>query len=191
VKFFKQYYGTGRCSSWHRRLRRITFIVCLSIEHRYAQNRHAQQKGLNIFDFRNNINTQHMTLEHVAIWTNNLEKLKDYYIKYFHAESNDKYFNINKNFQSYFLSFKSGARLELMTMPNIPSNTNDTIKKQHLGIIHLAFGVDSMKEVDEKAKQLENDGYKILSGPRKTGDGYYEFETLDPDNNRLEVTANC
>ena len=60
MKFFKQYYGTGRCSSWHRRLRRITFIVCLSIEHRYAQNRHAQQKGLNIFDFRNNINTQHM-----------------------------------------------------------------------------------------------------------------------------------
>ena len=130
-----------------------------------------------------------MTLEHAAIWTNNFEKLKDYYVRYFQAESNDKYFNPTKNFQSYFLSFKSGARLELMSMPNIPSNANDTIKNQHLGIIHLAFGVDTMNEVDEKAKQLKSDGYKILSGPRKTGDGYYEFETLDPDNNRLEVTT--
>src|SRR3954452_21593441 len=130
-----------------------------------------------------------MTLEHAAIWTNNLEKLKDYYKKYFDAESSDKYTNLNKNFQSYFLSFKSGARLELMSGLNIPVNSNDTIQKQHLGIIHLAFGVDTMNEVNEKAKQLQNDGYKILSGPRKTGDGYYEFETLDPDNNRLEVTT--
>ena len=130
-----------------------------------------------------------MTLEHAAIWTNNLEELKDYYIKYFNAKPNHKYFNPDKNFQSYFLSFRSGARLELMSMPNIPSNANDTIQQQHLGIIHLAFGVDTMNEVDEKAKQLQNDGYKILSCPRKTGDGYYEFETLDPDNNKLEVTT--
>jgi lactoylglutathione lyase len=74
-------------------------------------------------------------------------------------------------------------------MANIPDNQNDTIKAQHLGIIHLAFGVDSMEEVDQKAKELQQAGYPILSGPRKTGDGYYEFETLDPDNNRLEVTA--
>src|SRR5690349_12057717 len=119
-----------------------------------------------------------MTLEHAAIWTNDLEKLKDYYIKYFDAEPNHKYTNSNKNFQSYFLSFQSGARLELMSMAGVPGNINDTIKKQHLGIIHLAFGVDTMREVDEKADQLQKDGYKILSGPRKTGDGYYEFETL-------------
>ena len=130
-----------------------------------------------------------MTLEHVAIWTNNLEKLKAYYIKYFEAQPNDKYINSSKNFHSYFLRFKSGARLELMTGPDIPENSNDTIHLQHLGIIHLAFGAESVKEVDEKAKQLQNDGYPILSGPRKTGDGYYEFETLDPDNNRLEVTV--
>ncbi len=74
-------------------------------------------------------------------------------------------------------------------MPNIPDNANDTINKQHKGIIHMAFGVGTIKEVDEKAVQLKTDGYKILSGPRKTGDGYYEFETLDPDNNRLEVTT--
>ena len=130
-----------------------------------------------------------MILEHVAIWTNDLEQLKKYYIKYFGASSNEKYVNAQKKFESYFLSFESSARLELMSMTGVPANNNDTIQKQHLGIIHLAFGVPTMEEVDAKARQLQNDGFRILSGPRKTGDGYYEFETLDPDNNRLEVTT--
>ena len=130
-----------------------------------------------------------MTLEHVAIWTNQLETLKNYYINYFEGIPNDKYTNSKKDFHSYFLHFKSGARLELMSMPGIPHNQNDTVQKQHSGIIHLAFGVDTMQEVEEKAKQLQADGFPILSGPRKTGDGYYEFETLDPDNNRIEVTT--
>jgi lactoylglutathione lyase len=131
-----------------------------------------------------------MTLEHVAIWTNDLEVLREYYTKYFGGLANDKYRNAKTNFESYFLSFESGARLELMTRPSIPSNTNDTVTEQHLGIIHLAFGVASIEEVDKKAQELQNDGFKILSGPRKTGDGYYEFETLDPDKNRVEVTTN-
>jgi lactoylglutathione lyase len=76
-----------------------------------------------------------------------------------------------------------------MSKPNIPENKNDTVKAQHQGIIHIAFGVDTIQEVDDKAKQLINDDFQILSGPRKTGDGHYEFETLDPDNNRLEVTT--
>jgi lactoylglutathione lyase len=130
-----------------------------------------------------------MTLEHVAIWTNNLELLKDYYLKYFGGIANNKYTNELKRFESYFITFESGARLELMTKPGVPNNQNDTITTQHQGIIHLAFSVESMQRVEEKARQLEADGYKIVSGPRKTGDGYYEFETLDPDNNRLEVTA--
>jgi lactoylglutathione lyase len=134
-----------------------------------------------------------MTLEHVAIWTTDLEGLKDFYVKYFGATPNEKYTNEKKQFQSYFLSFASGARLEIMQMPNIPANANDTVIKQHQGIIHLAFGVNSLEEVDAKAKELAADGFSILSGPRTTGDGYYEFETLDPDNNRLEVTtqASC
>ena len=130
-----------------------------------------------------------MKLEHIAIWTSQLELLKDYYVKYFDGVPNKKYENTVKNFESYFLSFDTGARLELMRMPDIPENKNDTVKDQHLGIIHLAFGVDSPWDVDRKAEELKNDGYPILSGPRKTGDGYYEFETLDPDNNRLEVTS--
>ena len=130
-----------------------------------------------------------MTLEHVAIWTKDLEGLKDYYTKYFDAIPNEKYINTSKKFESYFLSFESGARLELMKMPNIPPNSNDTVHSQHLGIIHLAFGLPNTSLVDQKAAQLKQDGYPILSGPRVTGDGYYEFETLDPDNNRLEVTS--
>jgi len=130
-----------------------------------------------------------MMLEHVAIWTRQLELLREYYVKYFQGESNSKYVNPVKQFESYFISFRSGARLEIMSKPGIPENINDSIHQQYLGIIHLAFGVGSMKEVDEKAGQLKKDGFMILSGPRKTGDGYYEFETLDPDNNRIEVTT--
>ncbi len=130
-----------------------------------------------------------MILEHVAIWTDKLEELKDYYVKYFDGSSNERYTNEAKQFHSYFLNFQSGARLEIMTRPAIPDNKNDTIVTQHKGIIHLAFGVDNMEEVDKKASQLRADGFPILSGPRKTGDGYYEFETADPDNNRLEVTC--
>ena len=130
-----------------------------------------------------------MTLEHVAIWTDQLEALKDFYVQYFDGTANDVYTNEQKQFRSYFISFASGARLEIMSRPDIPANLNDTIAKQHRGIIHLAFEVDSMQAVEDKAVQFKKAGITILSGPRKTGDGYYEFETLDPDNNRLEVTT--
>ena len=130
-----------------------------------------------------------MVIDHVAIWTPQLEKLKDYYVRYFNGKSNEKYLNKERHFESYFISFDSGTRLELMQMPGIPQNLNDTVGKQHLGIIHLSFGVENMEKVDDKYRELINDGYKILRGPRKTGDGYWEFETLDPDNNRVEVAA--
>jgi lactoylglutathione lyase len=130
-----------------------------------------------------------MTLEHVAIWTPNLETLRDYYCNHFGGRANDLYTNKDRQFLSYFISFGSGARLELMSMPGIPENTMDRSGVQHMGIIHLAFGVESESEVEEKARQLADAGHPILRGPRRTGDGYYEFETLDPDGNRLEVTA--
>ena len=110
-----------------------------------------------------------MTLEHVAIWTTSLETLKVYYQTYFGGIANEKYRNDKKRFESYFLSFASGARLEIMQMPSIPASQNDTVQKQHLGIIHLAFGVDTMQEVDAKAQQLGAAGFPILSGPRKNG----------------------
>ena len=117
-----------------------------------------------------------MTLEHVAIWTDRLEELKTFYQTYFNGVPNDKYTNTTTQFQSYFLTFKSGARLKLMSKLDVPANQNDTIHQQHLGIIHLAFGVDTMAVVDQKAKELAAAGYPILRGPRQTGDGYYEFE---------------
>jgi lactoylglutathione lyase len=129
-----------------------------------------------------------MTLEHVAIWTNQLEELKDFYSKFFGGTPNEKYTNPTTGFESYFLTFQSGARLELMQKSGIPENRNDSVA-QYQGIIHLAFGVKTMKEVDEKAEEFRQAAFSILKGPRKTGDGYYEFETLDPDNNRLEISA--
>lgn len=128
-----------------------------------------------------------MKLEHIAIWTDNIELLRNYYISFFDGQSNEMYINPKTQFQSYFISFESGARLEIMSMPNIPDNTNDTINRQHKGIIHIAFSVDTKQEVDAKAALLRANGFEILNGPRVTGDGYYEFVTLDPDKNRLEV----
>lgn len=130
-----------------------------------------------------------MTIDHIAVWTNQPEVLRDFYTRYFGGKSNGRYFNEKKQFTSYFVNFDSGARLEIMTMPGIPASRDDNETSQHIGIIHLAFGVGTMCEVDEKAKELEEGGFRILSGPRRTGDGCYEFETLDPDGNRLEVTA--
>ncbi len=130
-----------------------------------------------------------MTLEHVAIWTSDIEAMKAFYVRFFEGNANQKYTNAFRGFESYFLSFAGGARLELMQKSGIPANANDTVNAQHRGIIHLAFGAGSIAEVDEKAQELRQAGFPILSGPRITGDGYYEFETLDPELNRIEVTC--
>jgi lactoylglutathione lyase len=128
-------------------------------------------------------------IHHIAIWTSDLEKMKDYYSSFFQGKPNEKYINHERRFESYFLTFDSGTCLELMQMPGVPENLNDTEIKQHQGIIHIAFGVENMQIVNEKAEELKKAGYRILRGPRKTGDGYWEFETLDPENNRIEVTT--
>ncbi len=130
-----------------------------------------------------------MTLDHVAIWTTQLEMLKGYYVKYFNGRANKKYTNKETGFESYFVSFDSGSRLEIMQKPGIPENLNDRVIKQHQGLIHLSFGVENMELVNRKSEEMAKAGFRILRGPRKTGDGYYEFETLDPDNNRIEVAA--
>jgi lactoylglutathione lyase len=128
-------------------------------------------------------------IDHVAIWTNDIEKLKEYYTRFFDAVAGRLYENKDTGFKSYFLSFDEGSRLEIMQKPGITGNLNDTGGLQHTGIIHIAFGVDDMKTVIFKAKELQSSGFRIVKGPRKTGDGYFEFVTLDPDNNRIEVTT--
>ncbi len=129
-----------------------------------------------------------MKIEHIAIWTRDLEKMKDFYVRFFEAVPNEKYTNTKKNFHSYFLSFQAGARLELMQMPNIPDHKNDVLN-QYLGIIHMAFSVGSKEKVDQLTEILRSENYKVVGEPRTTGDGYYESVVLDPEGNRLEITV--
>ncbi len=129
-----------------------------------------------------------MKIEHIAIWTNDIERLKNFYSTYFKVISNSKYINRINDFQSYFLSFGDGARIELMQRPDIPDNVNDP-RKQNLGLIHIAISVGSKQLVRELTNSLKNDGYTIISEPKLTGDGYFESCVLDPDNNRIEITV--
>ena len=129
-----------------------------------------------------------MRIEHVAIWCRDLETLREFYGTYFGARSNEKYVNEAKGFESYFLSFDSGARLELMRLQSIPQTTNDP-HKQFTGLIHLAISVGSENGVDELTSELKKAGHRVIDGPRRTGDGYYESVVLDPENNRIEITA--
>ena len=128
-----------------------------------------------------------MKIEHIAIWVSELEKVKEFYEKYFRATAVDPYYNENKNFKSYFLSFEDGCRLELMHKPDI-SESKQNHEKQQLGLVHFAVSVGSKEEVDRLTTILRNDGFKITGEPRTTGDGYYESVVLDPENNIVEIT---
>ena len=129
-----------------------------------------------------------MKIEHLAIWASDIEKLREFYVKYFGLKPNDKYSNQNNGFSSYFLSFKSGARLEIMQMSSVEGSGRDPVK-QYLGFAHLAISVGSKEKVDLLTSMMETDGYNVLDGPRTTGDGYYESIVLDPENNRIEITV--
>ena len=127
-----------------------------------------------------------MHIEHIAIWTRDLERLKTFYETYFEGKANDKYVNAAKQFESYFLAFASSARLELMQMPTVlPSRDEGQI----FGYAHLAFSVGSEAQVDAITERLREAGCQVVSGPRRTGDGYYESCVLDPDGNRVEITV--
>lgn len=128
-----------------------------------------------------------MKIEHLAIWVQDLEKMKTFYSQYFEGRAGEKYHNEKKNFSSYFLSFKEGCRLELMHKPEVPANAND-LSKEYIGIIHFAVSVGSKEKVDELTESLRTDGYKVVGETRWTGDGYYESVVLDPEENRIEIT---
>lgn len=126
-----------------------------------------------------------MKIEHIAMYVTDLEKTREFFVKYFSAKSNKLYHNSKTGFFSYFLSFDRGARLEIMTKPNV----NDEEKfLQRTGFIHLAFSLGSKEKVDKLTKKLQEDGYEILSGPRITGDGYYESCILGIEGNQIELT---
>jgi len=127
-------------------------------------------------------------IEHVAIWTGDLERLKRFYTKYFNCIAGNKYRNGSNDFESYFLSFDNSARLELMQMPSIPNNLNDS-KMQYEGITHIAIAVGSKENVVEITEKLRSNEYTIVSEPQTTGDGYFESCVLDSDGNRVEITV--
>ncbi len=129
-----------------------------------------------------------MHIAHLAIWVKDLENLKTFYERYFKAQAAAKYLNAQKRFQSYFLTFASGARLELMHRPDIPHMARQS-GQEFLGYTHLAMSVGSEAAVDTLTMRLVNDGYQCLDGPRRTGDGYYESVVLDPEGNRIEITV--
>lgn len=128
-----------------------------------------------------------MKIDHIALWVTNLEGMKQFYTHYFGAVSNEKYTNTTRHFESYFLSFETGARLELMKMPSIPPTLNDCYT-QFSGLIHFAVSVGSELQVNSLTEKFRKDGYQIMDGPRWTGDGYYESVVLDPEKNRIEIT---
>ncbi|WYJ06553.1 VOC family protein [Opitutia bacterium KCR 482] len=127
-----------------------------------------------------------MKIDHVAIFVRNLEATKNFYVKYFNAAVNNKYRNNKTLLETYFLSFDSGTRLEIMSRPDLFEGSNELLRT---GLIHLSFKLGSEKLVDSKVKQLESDGYKIISNPRTTGDGYYEACVSDNEGNFIEIIA--
>lgn len=133
------------------------------------------------------IKTENMKIEHLAIWAEDIELLRQFYMKYFGVSCNNKYVNVKRNFTSYFLSFgDSETRIELM---NIPNMENPVSRGNLKGLTHFAIAVESKDIVDSLTERLRNDGYTIVGEPRTTGDGYYESVILDPEGNHVEIVA--
>lgn len=126
-----------------------------------------------------------MKIEHAAAYVHDLEKVKSFFETYLGAKSNQRYHNPKTNFQSYFLTFSDGARLEIMTKPNLTDN-NPSISQ--FGFSHLAFSLGSKEAVDELTEKLVSAGYDLISGPRITGDGYYESALVVVEGLQIELT---
>ncbi|MDM0068312.1 VOC family protein [Variovorax sp. J31P207] len=129
-----------------------------------------------------------MRIEHIALWTQDLERFKRFYVDYFGAVAGSGYVNPAKGFASCFLSFSDGARIEAMTTATLKPVVIEP-GAQRMGLTHFAVSLGSESAVDELTQRLKADGYPVLDGPRRTGDGYYESVVLDPDGNRIEITA--
>lgn len=127
-----------------------------------------------------------MRIEHVALYVNDLENTKKFFMKYFSAKSNDGYHNQKTGFCSYFLTFEDGARIEIM---NIPEMADLPKKIVRTGYSHIAFSVGSIEKVDTLTEELKADGYEVISGPRTTGDGYYESCIVAIEGNQIEITV--
>ena len=126
-----------------------------------------------------------MQLTHIALWTNDPERLRDFYVQYIDGKSNEKYVNPKKGFSSYFVSFESGPSLEIMQRNDI----TEFYLPEHIGLAHLAFHADTRDQVDCMMERFREDGCVIAGETRVSGDGYYEGVILDPDGNRVEIVT--
>lgn len=127
-----------------------------------------------------------MRIEHIAMYVNDLEGTRDFFIKYFHATSNEGYHNKTTDFRSYFLSFDDGARLEIMNKPSMDDGEKQLART---GYVHIAFSLGSREAVDKLTAEMKADGYHVVSGPRTTGDGYYESCIVGMEGNQIEITV--
>lgn len=127
-----------------------------------------------------------MNLEHIALYVEDLETIKAFYVQHFGAKANSQYHNPRTGLQTYFLSFENGARLEIMQRPGMSPRA---VGEHALGYTHLAFKLDSREKVDQLTKELQESGCPLLNGPRVTGDGYYESVLADPEGNLIELVA--
>lgn len=125
-------------------------------------------------------------IDHIAVYVHDLEKAKEFFERYFHAQSNELYYNPNTGLKTYILSFDGHTRLELMTRPEIKDVGTSVFRN---GYIHLSFNLGSKQNVDDLTQKMEEDGFCVLSGPRVTGDGYYESCVEGPEGNLLELTV--
>ena len=125
-----------------------------------------------------------MYIEHIAMYVNDLEATRDFFIKYFNAISNEGYHNKTTDFRSFFLSFQNGSRLEIMTRPKMEDEEKALART---GYVHIAFSLGSKEAVDELTEKLQKDGYIVISGPRTTGDGYYESCIIGIEGNQIEI----
>ena len=127
-----------------------------------------------------------MRIDHAALFCRDLEQMRQFFIDYFDARSNEQYHNPRTGLRTYILSFTEGStRLELMLRPDV----QDADPSQPaIGYVHLSFAVGSRKGVDLLTRRLAADGYTVTSGPRTTGDGYYESCILGPEGIQIEVT---
>ena len=127
-----------------------------------------------------------MKIEHVALYVKDLEAARDFFVRFLGGKSNNGYHNSLTDFRSYFISFDDGARLELMTKPGMVDQEKPS---NRTGYAHIAFSVGSRERVDELTEELRTAGFEVISGPRTTGDGYYESCVVVIEGNQIELTV--